>query len=88
MVQKRCIVTGRVQGVWFRGSAQREAQRLGVTGIARNLADGSVEVIACGEAAAVARLIEWLHRGPELAAVAGVAVADHQGPVPPGFTTA
>ena len=84
---KRCIVTGRVQGVWFRGSAQREARRLGVTGQARNLADGSVEVIACGEVAAVEQLIVWLHRGPELAQVAAVVVGDHAGAAPPDFTT-
>lgn len=88
MVGKRCVVTGKVQGVFFRASTQRQAQRLGVTGHARNLADGSVEVVACGSDAAVAQLIEWLHRGPEHARVAGVAVSDHHGPVPPDFSTA
>lgn len=86
MSGKRCIVTGRVQGVWFRASTQRQAQRLGVTGIARNLPDGSVEVIACGADAAVSELVEWLHRGPEHARVAGVAVEAYHGPLPPDFT--
>ena len=86
MVRKRCIVTGRVQGVWFRASTQREARRLGVTGIARNLPDGSVEVIACGAVAAVDELVAWLHRGPQHAEVAGVAVDAYDGPVPPDFT--
>ena len=75
-VAKRCVVSGKVQGVWFRASAKREADRLGVTGHARNLADGSVEVLACGEADAVAALIEWLHGGPPLAKVAKVEVED------------
>lgn len=87
MICKRCIVVGRVQGVFFRASAQREARRLGVTGVARNLPDGSVEVIACGAAAAVDAMVQWLHRGPELARVAGVTMSDHTGPVPVEFTT-
>lgn len=68
----RCIVTGRVQGVFFRAATQRQAQQLGVTGHARNLADGSVEVLACGEPAAVQRLREWLWQGPPQARVDGV----------------
>lgn len=84
---KRCIVSGKVQGVWYRASAQRQAQRLGVTGVARNLADGSVEVIACGDEAAVAALVAWCRRGPERARVDAVAVDDWDGPVPSGFET-
>jgi acylphosphatase len=68
----RCIVTGRVQGVFFRASTQREAQRLGLTGHARNLADGSVEVLACGDPAALQRLREWLRQGPPHARVDGL----------------
>ncbi len=70
----RCIVTGRVQGVWFRGSAQREALRVGVTGWALNRADGSVEVVAHGDDAAVDALVAWLHKGPRLARVDAVQV--------------
>jgi len=84
---KRCIVSGKVQGVWFRAATQRQAQTLGVAGLARNLPDGSVEVIACGADAAVAQLIEWLHRGPEQARVAGVEVAEWTGEAPSGFNT-
>lgn len=76
MIAKRCVVTGKVQGVWFRASAKREADRLGVTGHARNLADGSVEVLACGTPETVAALIEWLHAGPALARVERVEVSD------------
>ena len=68
----RFIVSGRVQGVFFRASARDEARRLGVTGHARNLDDGSVEVVACGEDAALAQLERWLHRGPPHARVASV----------------
>jgi len=49
----RCRVSGRVQGVFYRASTRAQAQVLGVTGYARNLPDGSVEVLACGERAAV-----------------------------------
>ncbi|WP_342321233.1 acylphosphatase [Kosakonia sp. BYX6] len=56
-------VHGVVQGVGFRYTTQHEAQRLGLTGYARNLDDGSVEVVACGEAENVDKLIEWLKAG-------------------------
>lgn len=68
----RCKVSGRVQGVFFRASTQRQAQQLGVTGHARNMPDGSVEVLACGSEAAVAALREWLWVGPPAARVSGV----------------
>ena len=72
-LSKRCRVTGRVQGVWFRASTQQQAQHLGVTGYARNLPDGSVEVLACGPASAVGELESWLWQGPEAAEVSDVA---------------
>jgi acylphosphatase len=65
-------VRGRVQGVFFRASTQREASRLGVTGYAKNLRDGSVEVLACGNDAAVARLKDWLWTGPSASRVTSV----------------
>ncbi|HEY2394466.1 MAG TPA: acylphosphatase [Rudaea sp.] len=68
----RYIVSGRVQGVFFRASARDEALRLGLAGHARNLADGSVEVLVCGDAAAIDALERWLHHGPALARVSGV----------------
>ena len=86
MVAKRCIVTGKVQGVWFRGSTQREARRLGLTGQARNLADGSVEVIVCGEPAAVDTLVAWLQHGPPSAEVVAVVVSEWTGVVPLEFS--
>jgi len=69
----RCVVAGRVQGVFFRASAREQALRLGLTGYARNLADGRVEVLACGAAEAVGQLREWLRTGPSMAEVSGVA---------------
>ena len=69
----RCLVAGRVQGVFFRASTRNEAQRLGLTGFARNLLDGRVEVVACGEKEAVENLRNWLRKGPPDAQVTGVA---------------
>lgn len=65
----RCIVSGRVQGVWFRDSTRRRALELGITGSATNLPDGTVEVVACGSEESVSQLREWLAVGPELARV-------------------
>ena len=62
-------IEGRVQGVWFRESTRREAQPLGITGYAENKADGSVQVLACGEPGSLARLAEWLKQGPPMARV-------------------
>lgn len=63
------LVEGRVQGVWFRESTRREAQPLGITGYAKNMADGSVQVLACGEPGALDRLALWLKHGPPMAQV-------------------
>ncbi|MCB1734965.1 MAG: acylphosphatase [Gammaproteobacteria bacterium] len=65
----RCWVRGRVQGVWFRASTREQAQRLALNGYAKNLADGRVEVLACGQADHVECLREWLRTGPPLADV-------------------
>ncbi len=71
---RRLRITGRVQGVWFRGSMVQEAQRLGVAGWVRNRADGSVEAMVAGSAEQVAAIIDWARRGPPNAVVAQVAV--------------
>jgi acylphosphatase len=65
----RFLVSGRVQGVFFRASTREEALRLGLTGHARNLPDGAVEVLASGDAAALDALAEWLRQGPPAARV-------------------
>ncbi len=65
----RCSVQGRVQGVFFRASTQKEAKNLGLLGWARNLPDGSVEVLATGTEEAVNQLKIWLKNGPPEARV-------------------
>ncbi len=82
----RCYVSGRVQGVFFRASARHEAERLGISGYARNLQDGRVEVLACGPKPLVEELCTWLSKGPAQAHVSNVSceLAD-DGP-PPLFT--
>jgi acylphosphatase len=62
-------IKGRVQGVWFRESTRRVAEPLGITGYANNLADGDVEVLACGDEAALDTLARWLEDGPRMAQV-------------------
>jgi acylphosphatase len=71
-VSRRFRITGRVQGVYFRQSTRVEAERLALNGYARNLPDGSVEVLAQGAAVAVAELHRWLHHGPRSARVEAV----------------
>lgn len=83
----RCLVSGTVQGVWYRGSTQQQAQQLGVTGYARNLADGRVEVVACGEERAIRALGEWLWRGPAGAQVVDVLCSPLTGVEYDSFTT-
>ena len=74
VVRQRVVVRGRVQGVFFRASAKKEARRLGLAGFARNLPDGSVEVEVEGDDEAVAQMVQWLRSGPEQAVVAGAEV--------------
>jgi acylphosphatase len=82
-VRRRLVISGRVQGVWFRASCAREAERAGVTGWARNLADGRVEVVLEGAAGPVATVERWCAVGPRGATVTSVEVEDE---VPQGTT--
>jgi acylphosphatase len=92
LIARRCLVAGRVQGVFYRASTRARATTLGVTGFARNLPDGRVEVLACGDAAAVAALCDWLWQGSPASAVTAVEIEELEpatiGPWPGAFTTA
>jgi acylphosphatase len=81
------IVSGRVQGVFFRASTRAEAVRLGLTGHARNLVDGNVEVLACGDSAALDALQRWLQVGPPAARVQNVARTAVEETAPAHFVT-
>ena len=78
VVRRRVVVSGRVQGVFFRDSVRRMAEARGVAGSVANRADGTVEAILEGESTAVAELVEFCRRGPEGAAVARVEVFDEE----------
>ena len=84
---RKFLVQGRVQGVWFRESTRQQAERLAVTGHAINLPDGSVEVVAHGETAALDKLERWLHQGPRLARVTAVQSTPVSGDGPERFST-
>ena len=76
VVRVRAVVTGRVQGVFYRDSCRSQATRLGVRGSVKNLADGSVEVVAEGDRARVEELLAWCRTGPPRAIVTGITVSD------------
>jgi len=83
-IAKRCLVSGRVQGVYYRASAREQAKRLGLGGYAYNLPDGRVEVLAVGDAEPVNELVKWLWQGSPASQVANVEVQDVD--VPPDTT--
>ncbi len=74
VVRYRVVISGRVQGVFFRDTCRRMAQRHGVSGWVRNLSDGSVEAVFEGPASEVDRLVEWSRQGPRSAVVRDVRV--------------
>jgi acylphosphatase len=85
-IRRRVRISGRVQGVGFRESCRREAERLGVSGTVRNLGDGSVEAVFEGPPSVVERVVAWCHRGPRLAVVRHVEVAPEPATGEAGFT--
>ncbi len=75
-IARRVVVSGRVQGVFFRDSCRSEAQRTGVAGWVRNTPGGEVEAWFEGEPEAVERLVAWCREGPSSADVESVEVGD------------
>ena len=84
MVRYRVLISGRVQGVFFRDTCRRMAREHGVSGWVRNLPDGQVEAVFEGRAQDVDRLVAWARRGPSRAVVADVTVRAEQ---PEGLNT-
>lgn len=84
MIRKRVLVSGRVQGVFFRDTCRRAALVHGVGGWVRNLPDGRVEAVFEGPADRVERMVAWAGHGPDTAVVEGIAVRDEP---PEGLNT-
>jgi acylphosphatase len=87
MICRRSFVSGRVQGVFYRATCVRKAESLGLAGYARNLPDGRVEVLACGEAAAVERFVAWLWEGSPASKVTAVETSEAAVEKRTGFTS-
>ncbi len=77
-VRKKVLVSGRVQGVFFRDSARRQADKEGLAGSARNLYDGRVEIILEGDEEAVERMVRWCREGPRHADVDSIEVSGEE----------
>ena len=86
-VRKRVLVSGRVQGVFFRASCRDEAERQGVAGYVRNLPDGRVEAVLEGEPGGVDAVVEWCRRGPSMAQVESLEVSEEEPQGDRGFRT-
>jgi acylphosphatase len=82
LIRRRVLVTGSVQGVFFRASCRTQAERRRVSGWVRNVADGSVEAVFEGEPEPVESMIEWCRRGPDGASVERI---DVRSEAPEGF---
>jgi acylphosphatase len=74
MYQARLLITGKVQGVFYRASCQEIAQRLGLSGWVKNLSDGNVEALVQGEKVGIEKLINWCKKGPPDAVVSNLNV--------------
>jgi acylphosphatase len=86
-VRRHLLVSGKVQGVWFRGACTREAITAGLSGWVANRSDGRVEAVFEGDPEAVARLVAWCHHGPSHAEVTAVEVDDEPVQGERGFHT-
>ena len=68
------IISGRVQGVWFRASTKSKAEQFGITGWVRNTSDGNVEAVFEGDEKIIEEILEWCNHGPPLAKVDNVEI--------------
>lgn len=84
MICRRFLVSGRVQGVFYRASTQRQAQSQGLTGWVRNRIDGRVEVLACGDRQQLEAFEKWLEIGPDYAKVSKIKVINENTSSIPG----
>ena len=87
MIRRRVIVSGRVQGVFFRETTRHLAEQAGVAGWVRNRPDGTVEAVFEGEPDAVEQLVEACRTGPSMAEVTDVLVIEEEPESLSGFTT-
>ena len=87
-VRRRALVSGRVQGVFFRATCRRVAERHGVAGSAANLPDGRVEVVLEGPPEGIEAVLEWCRQGPPCAQVERVEVVEEEPEGLSGFTIA
>jgi acylphosphatase len=76
VICKKCLVGGRVQGVFYRATTAQRARELGIRGYAKNLPDGRVEVLAVGDAETVQAFIEWLWTGSSASKVTSIDAVD------------
>jgi acylphosphatase len=77
-IRRRLLVSGRVQGVFYRDSCRQKAEEQGIGGSARNLSDGRVEIIVEGDDDAVERMTQWCRQGSEAARVESVEVEEQE----------
>ena len=82
----RVVISGRVQGVWFRGWTVEQATMLDVDGWVRNRVDGTVETLIVGPEELVDQLVALCHKGPRLAKVENVEIQNAMGITPKGFS--
>ena len=68
------VISGRVQGVWFRASTKQKAEQLGLTGWVKNTHEGNVEAVFEGDDKKISEIISWCHQGPPMAKVVNVEV--------------
>ncbi|HEC89179.1 MAG: acylphosphatase [Thermoplasmata archaeon] len=77
IVAKHVLISGRVQGVWFRATTKEKAEEYNIKGWVRNTSDGKVEAVFIGEEEDVEKMIQWCHHGPPLARVEKVEVSSY-----------